>query len=319
MRLRLCLLFVSVLLLGCEKAPAPLLLDFLGAVRFTSSDRLVTSGDTITSRLYAEGRDSDAQLRHLRITTTYAPGRQPYLYPTALGAFDPANLPKAQTLVYLDSVLPASVGKEMLFQTTFGARTTSGTERWEYTVTDAAQRTATRTYRLTVRKADSAAVVHSYTLIANPAAVGSLRPARPFLEATTGLLLPKFSVRTQPDNQALIDLLFVSRPSGLTIESPAVALAGAGTGNWPVSRRHTTRLRLSRVLPADFGKVATATALQNAYTAATPFTSPQASASLTENAVLAFETDSLKHGLMLITAITLAPSPVIKCTVRVEK
>lgn len=319
MRLRLCLFFASALLFGCEKEPAPLQLDFLGATRFTSSDRLVQSGDTLTTRLYAEGRADDAQLRRLRITTTYAPGRSPYLYPTALGAFNPANLPPPQTLVYLDSVLPASVGREMLYQTTFGARSTSGTERWDFVVTDAAQRTATRTFELRVRKADSAAVVHTYTLIANPAAVGSLKPARPFLELGTGLLLPKFSVRTQPDNQALIDLLFVSRPGSLTLESPAAALAGVGTGNWPSSRRHTTRLRLATVTADNFSKATTAEQLRSAYATATVLPNPQVSPALTEKAVLAFETDALKHGLILITAITRVPSPVIKCTVRVEK
>ena len=124
--------------------------------------------------------------------------------------------------------------------TRFAARSTSGTEQWQYIATDAASESAARAFRLTVRKPDSAAVFHSYTTLIRPvpgspvavsAGPATDRPmrdrARVFLNLRSGLLLPKYSLLNKQaslqSNQPLVDVVCVSNTGNSIIrfDSPA--------------------------------------------------------------------------------------------------
>ena len=125
MRFRPLFLLFTVLLTSCGESIPIFRLDFVGSSRFTSSNRTVSAGDTITTRVYAESEErSDDVPTHLRITVTYTPTRLPIAYPTALSTYNPDTTANDDPLVYLDSTLNTRGNKDFVFQTTVAARTT---------------------------------------------------------------------------------------------------------------------------------------------------------------------------------------------------
>jgi hypothetical protein len=339
MRVRLLLLCLPVLLAACSKTDRPVRLDFVGISTLTSSNRLVNPNDTLTTRVYAVGNDN--ALKRLKINVTYDPGLTPIIYPSPLTSFDPTkNAPEKREIVYLDSLIQpqnsSSSGheiSELLFVNQFAVRATSGTELWQYTATDVAEASASRAYRLTARKPDSAAVVHSFTAVLRPVprravvARGVRDRSRVFLNLQYGLLLPKYAVLNQEHtvaaNQSLVDLICVAGVAGNTVS--LVAPANTDTictlpAAWTV--RRATGLRLTTLSADQFGK-AVADDFTTSYNNS-PALTPNAFATgaLSKGQVLAFKisdgtTD--RYGLLLVSDLVLGSAPVLTCTVRVQK
>lgn len=310
MRFRLLFLLITGLLTACGKEAPPVRLDFVGATNLTSSDRTVTAADTIRTHVFAESGTADAPLKHLSITVTYEPNPEPIIYPALLSSYLPANTPSGQQLALLDLDLSRRPTK-YIFRPTFGARSTSGTERWEYTVTDTEGHSATRAYRLTVRKADSAAVYHNYSV--QPRFVPG-RLARVYLALRPGLLLPRFAVDSLIGNQSIIDLVAESTSGSISLKAPATATLPAG---WVATRR-TTKLRITALDGNGFNAVVTAADLANAYAGATG-AETQATGALAAGNVFAFKTDDGYFGLLYVSALAQTPVPTFTCTVRMQK
>ena len=353
MRIRFLLfcLPMLVLLAACGKTDAPVRLDFVGATGLTSGNRTVAAGDTLVTHAYAEGTDKALQ-RRLRIEVTYEPGPTPILYPIPTGSFNAANVPKARTIVYLDALLPAASSSNgsrygTLFVNGLMARTTSGRETWTYTATDASGQTATRAYRLTVRRNDSAAVFHEYPLILRPLPDSAIRAAavldsrRVFLNLRLGLLLPRYGVlnstgpnnaNTQQPNQKLIDLVCVANRAGTAVSLAAPADPASGVprngNNWPAPRR-ATKIHAVGLTAAQFTNATTAASFEAAFNASTPYRLPGAAISdqttgpLARDQVIAFEAlddnDTKYYALLKVTALTGGTNPVLTCQVKVQK
>ena len=336
MRFRpLSFLLLPLLLAACAKTNAPLRLDFIGLTNLVSGARTVNPGDTLASRVYAVSFDH--QLRQLHIAVTYAPGLSPILYPVPLAGYNPKNNPDAITITYLDSLIKPipgsssrdSPGSQYLFANRFTARTTSGTELWEYTASDDGGNSATRAYRLAVRKTDSAQVYHNYTLAVHPqprnkAVADSVRDqARVFLNLPFGLLLPKYALLnnqgTVQPNQQLVDLICTVRGSSLAWEAPADTAQRKYllAGKWP-TRRATLLRRTSLTLDA-FIKAKTTDAFVAAFAAGTRFTDSLSTGTLAKDQVLAFKTTEGKVGLMQVVDIVPGTKPLLTCTVKVQK
>jgi hypothetical protein len=316
MRFRSLILFGSGLLAACSQEESPVRLDFVGATRFTSGNRTAGAGDTLTTRLYADA-DAGAELKRLRITVAHEPSRNPFRYPLPLSSFVLADQPNDAPLVYLDSLIS---GRSLVFQNTFGVRTTSGTERWEYTVEDQSGNHSTRAFRVTVRNTDSLRIFHTYKAVAgviSPSATNALAQsqARRYLALYPGLLLPGFAVRTQPANQALVDLIFVNSGGVLTLRSPA-----ADTTTQAAQRR-ATQLRLSSILGTAITGVDTDTEFASVFNLAQPFAGQSvATTALAKDQVLAFRTADRLYGLIhIIDLVPTAQGTVIPCTVRIQK
>ncbi len=334
MRLR-SLLFLGLAagLAACAKTNQPVRLDFIGNTALTSGPRLVSAGDTLATRAYAVGNDNP--LTRLRITVTYQPTRNPLLYPIPLSGYQPGTTPNDPELVYLDSLVTpvytglvgAPRGGEVLFQNRFVARTTSGTEQWQYTVSDAAGSTASRAYRLTVRKADSVALFHNYTTLLRPVPQGG-RPsdtlrarrnaAQVFLNLRSGLLLPRYSVINQQGtvqaNQQLIDVVCLARGNAITLENPTwtPALPGAPT-------RRTYLLRTS-LTAAQFGSAVTTASFAAAFAAGQPFLPDSLTTTpLVKGSVLAFKTAEGDVGLLQVNDLTTGTAPLLSCSIKVQK
>lgn len=336
------------LLTSCAKTDAPVRLDFVGATGLLSGNRTVAAGDTLVTHAYAVS--TDQALQRLRIEVVYEPGPAPILYPIPTGSFDAANAPKARTIVYLDSLLPApgngtSQGREMLLVNGLMARTTSGRETWTYTATDASGQTAARTYRLTVRRNDSAAVFHEYPLVMRPLPDSAIRAAdvldsrRVFLNLRLGLLLPRYGVlnstglsnaNTQQANQKLIDLVCVANRAGTTVSLAAPADAASRVprngDNWPSANgnRRATKIHAVGLTAAQFTNAATAASFVAAFNASTPSTiSDQTTGPLARDQVIAFEAlddnDTKYYALLKVTALTGGTNPVLTCQVKVQK
>ena len=339
------------LLAACSKTDAPVRLDFVGATGLTSGNRTVAVGDTLVTHAYAVGNDK--LLKSLRIEVSYTPGPAPILYPIPTSSFDAANAPKALTLVYLDSVLSVSPtdkarGGEFLFVNGLMARTTSGKETWTYAVTDVSGQTAARGYHLTVHKADSAAVFHSYPLILRPLPLAAARPAsvrdgrRVFLNLRYGLLLPRYGVlnnsganktNTQQANQTLIDLVCVANQTGSAISLAAPADAASQlplpAASWPADHRRATEVHTAGLTAPQFTTAATAADFLAAFNASTPYqpatgpTNDKTTGPLAAGQVIAFkafdENSTAYYGLLQVTALTGGTNPLLTCQVKVQK
>lgn len=338
MRLRLLLLFLPVLLGACTKTAAPVQVDFVGATTLISSNKVVNPNDTLTTRVYAVGNDN--ALTHLMVTVTYNQGLTPIIYPVPIVGYDVTTGPEQQTITYLDStlVLPPSAngprGGDILYQNQFSARATSGTELWQYKATDNAKQSATRAYQLTVRKPDSAALYHGYTVIMQPPTATATTPhpvldrARVYLNLRYGLLLPRYSVINQQNtllnNQQLVDLICTARASGIALEAPAdPAYQNAQTSNrWP--NRRTTKLLQTTLTPVDFSAATLTTDFNTAFANGQPFAPTTATYStstgpLTANQVIAFKTTEGYTGLIQVVSILPGTVPVLTCLVKVAK
>ncbi|WP_046243627.1 hypothetical protein [Hymenobacter terrenus] len=334
MRFRFLLLFPGLLLAACAKTDAPVRLDFIGTTTLTSGNRTVGVNDTLITRAYAVGNDN--LLKRLRITVTYEPGPQPIIYPVPLSSYEPENNdPPSQTITYLDSLVTpitstsAYRGGELLFENRFSARSTSGTEVWRYTVTDETGESASRAYRLTARKTDSAAVFHSYTarlrpVPSNQPSVAQVRDrARVFLNLRLGLLLPKYAVinneNSLSENQGLIDLIGVAGNNTVSLNAPVGATLNA---NWLPANRRATQLRRTTLTLENFNSAATTAAFNEAFNNGTRFTNEFSTGSLAKNQVIAFKAvgEGAEYtGLLLVSDLVLGTSPVLTCSVKVQK
>ncbi|GAB3655777.1 hypothetical protein GCM10027594_28740 [Hymenobacter agri] len=335
-----------VLLAACAKTDAPVRLDFVGASGLTSGNRTVGVGDTLVTHAYAVGNDH--ALKSLRVEVRYEPGPAPILYPVPTSSFDKANAPQARTITYLDSLLPASNsgasrGTDALLINGLMARTTSGQETWTYTATDDTDQTAARSYRLTVRKADSAAVFHSYSLILRPVPRRAARPAavrdsrRVFLNLRYGLLLPRYSVlngsQSLQGNQVLVDLICNATQTGNAVALVAPADTASRLPRrdvrWPEANRRATEIRAQGLSPTQFSSATTNAAIQAAFGASAPYQYPSGISStgttgpLAANQVIAFkafdESGTPYYGLLQVTAFTGGTNPLLTCQVKVQK
>lgn len=332
MRFRLLLLLLP-LLAACAKEPGPLRFDFVGATGLTSSDRSVSAADTLITRAFASGDDL---LKHLRITVTYEPQPNPVVYPDVLSSYDPTKNPSSPEIVYLDSTL-APNQKELGFRNRFGVRTTSGIEQWRYTITDNSGRSITRGYRIVVRKADSAAVLHNYTMFARLSERGG--QARSFLQMQAGLLLPRYAIRTQPENQEVIDAVLLRRGSGVKFVSPSSDSLRASAVNWAAVRRKKTVFTRINISPGRFGNLNTVASLRAAFQSGT---ADAADSLITRTLIkrvttlndttrsnvnaIAFRTTekrdgvlSNKYGVLYVSDIVETPYPGVKFMVRMQK
>jgi hypothetical protein len=334
------------LLAACSKTDAPVRLDFVGASGLTSGSRTVGAGDTLVTHAYAVGNDQ--QLKSLSIKVTYKPGPAPIIYPIPTSAYDITKAPGELTITYLDSLLPpnsggAGRGGEMLFVNGLMARTTSGSETWTYTATDNNNQMAARAYRLTVRKTDSAAVVHSYPLILRPVPRRAARPAgvrdsrRVFLNLRTGLLLPKYALlnnsKSLQANQPLVDLVCVANQTGAAVSLAApvdtasrVPLHGS---NWPEANRRATEIHVAGLTGTQFTNATTAASILAAYNASTPYQPATGPASIRNSGPLApgqviafkaFDNQGIAYyGLFQVGTLTGGTNPLLTGQVKVQK
>ncbi|MCB2380000.1 hypothetical protein LGH70_20570 [Hymenobacter sp. BT635] len=294
-------------------------LDLVGSTRYVSTNRVVTTpGDTLTSKLYAAvanlaGSDS---LERLRITVAYSPFLNPIAYPANYNPTTDEG--KSEELVYLDTMLRAKPPlKEVAFQFTFGTRTATGREVWRFEVEDSQQRTASRSFRLTLRNNDSALVYHRYAVrLQRPATVAS----RSYLALLPGLALPKFTVRTNLAAQQLIDLMYLPSSSGAVLASPTDAEAlKIMKDPWPSATRRATKLRLvARSDSTGFGSATTSQSFQEIYDRA-PLAPSTSTGVLRKNQLVAFLTADNKYGLILVSDVKTTPVPTLDLQVRIAK
>lgn len=300
-------------LAACNPDPNPgPQIDLVGSSRFLSTDRRTTTlGDTFTTRIYAQSRDTSngPELRHLRIRVEYAPTFNPIVYPAP--PFDPTNFPK-DNLIYLDSTLKAGQ-RQIAFQFTAGNRTTSGRENWTFEVEDADGRVSSRGFRVAVRNNDSALVYHRYTLRL-PAP--NLPAARRFLALRPGLALPAFTLRTSAANQALIDLVYLPG-AGSSLAAPNDPLLNSALASW--TTRRATQLRSTSLTQANFESLDTETELTNAFTTGSAFTPATRTGALTKGQVVAFRTADNSTGVIFVQDLLKAPTPAALLQVRVTK
>ena len=341
------------LLAACAKDPLPVRLDFVGATGLLSGNRTVGAGDTLVTQAYAASNDANRPLQRLRIEVTYEPGPTPILYPIPTSSFNANDAPKASTIIYLDSVLsttPSDLasGGDALFVNGLMARTTSGKETWTYTATDASGQTAARSYRLTVRKSDSAAVFHSYPLILRPLPFKAPRPfrvrdsRRVFLNLRAGLLLPRYSVlnntgpsqaNIQQANQLLVDLVCVANQAGTAVSLVAPVNSDSelpkSIVSWSTDNRRDTKIHALGLTPAQFTAAATAADFLAAYNASKAYKPTNGPANesttgpLAASQVIAFEAldgaGVTYYGLLQVAAFTGGTNPVLTCQVKVQK
>lgn len=335
---------LSALLAACTKTNAPVRLDLIGNATLASGSRTVNPNDTLTTRAYAVGNDNE--LAHFRVTVKYEPTRNPILYPVPLSGYKASDTPNDDELVYLDSVITPIEstqyrGGEFLLLNKFTVRSTSGSELWQYTVTDSQGQTASRAYRLTARKPDSAAVFHSYTALLRPVppralvapspralfTADSLRDqSRVFLNLRSGLLLPKYALlnnqNTLQANQPLIDLICVTNGSTVTLSAPASADLAMPLSpmRWPAVNRQLTRLVSTGLSAANFDTTRAAASFARAFATGRPFTADSLSTgTLVKSSVIAFRTAAGDYGLLQVADLVTGTAPRLTCSVRMRK
>ena len=258
-----CLL--SACLLGaCAKEKGPLRLYFVSSGRFTSGNRAgVGPGDTLSTRLYADANPNSNTagnvLTRFQVTVSYTPLRAPFAYPVPLTGFSYKDLPNDPPIVYLDTLLSPRPST-FLYTSVFGARTTSGTEKWTFTATDG-NNSSVRAFVLAVRQSDSLDVVHAYTLKLPALATGVA--ARRFLDLRAGLAYPRYSVRNRAVQQS-IDLILL--PDGQRLASPSNPALKLDTV-WKAPLRQTI-FRLTALTATSFANTKDTTAIHEAFVAA---------------------------------------------------
>jgi hypothetical protein len=297
-------------------------LDFVGSSRLTASNKTTsTPGDTLASRIYADASGPDQILTRLRITVTYSPRRDPFLYPTPVSSINRDLIDKNPDagLIYLDTLLTANP-KNLLFTSVFGVRTTTGSERWQYDLLGPGTDTtvqASRAFRVSMRRSDSLNTYHDYTLRLVAPANG--RGARRFLQLKAGLALPAYSVvnttTSRPASQAALqkmtDLIVLS--DGLTLVSPDLpALSnlprpGLSLTRWPLANRRGTRIYPAAATATTFAGLLTDEDIRATYNAAAanPTASGQSIGPVQAGQVYAFRTDETtpRYGVMLIVSV----------------
>lgn len=281
--------------------------NFVGSSRFTSNDRLLTTpGDTLTTRVTGDLRNSDDPLlQHYTITVDYTPKEKD----------DKKKLPQ---LVYFDTTFSSP---NFNYQLTFGARTTSGYERWKHTLTNADGKAISRSYLLTVRNADSLKPYHPYKVFLEAARRTS---SRSILQARQGLVFPGFTVRGNPAAQQLVDLIALpSAAGGIELASPTDASVAAAAPflnvtAWPT--RNATTIRQTSLTQAQFSQLTKATDLVALYDSAKVSTTPTRSGALVKEKVLVFRTATGRTGAIYVEDVTNTTAlPRATLQVRVDK
>lgn len=289
-------------LASCTNEPRPLRLDFIGSSRFTSSNISRRPGDTLSARLYSSvDTTSDATLSRFRVTVTYSPLRNPRLYTGVVNlAKDTVGDPP---LVYLDTDLSTRPLRQYVYQTTFGARTTAGREKWEFMMTDSKGHSITRRFQVRVINPDSLSDMHQYILRV-PAAPAL--PPRPYVALLPGLAFPASTLTAEAGfaNRELIDMVF--RPGNTSVEVYQEALRTAR------AELHTTRLDTTQFL-----------SLNTPAQLAAQFDESQGgnalSIPLVRNQVVAFRTVDKHRGVFRVRRIYQSPYPILELQVRVKK
>ena len=316
-----CLL--SACLLGaCAKAKGPLRLYFVSSGRFTSGNRTgVGPGDTLSTRLYADANPSSTnsgnKLTRFRVTVSYTPLRTPFAYPTPLTGFSYRDLPDDPPIVYLDTMLSPRLST-FLYTSVFGARTTSGTERWTFTATDGDNNSAARAFALTVRRSDSLQVVHSYTLKLPAVATGGA--ARRFVDLRAGLAYPRYSVRNRSAQQA-IDVLLL--PDGQSLASPSDPTLKLDSV-WKAPLRQTV-FRLTKLKGVGFANIKDTTAIHDQFVAAGAAANKTLIAKLLVDQVYAFHVGNPANpakpylGLLHVLALPTGTTAGLQLEVRLAK
>ncbi|WP_460622276.1 hypothetical protein [Hymenobacter tenuis] len=291
--------------------------DFVSSTRFNASNRrLTTPGDTVAVKIFGEAQESTAPLNRLVIKTIYRPRPRPFIYPPLYVERDTATF----TLTYLDTTFAKT--SEFAFQSTQPARTTAGREEWTYTFTDTDSRAGVRSFFLRLGRNDSAAVFHSYSVpLQAPAGVQDSGRVirRSFLALLEGLALPKFSVRAIPQNQQLIDVVYVPEVS---TGVPTLATTSDSQLNLKWNNPRATQLRHTSLTAAQFATISTLEAFTAAFTEApaAPFTPRSTSTGpLAEGQVIAFLTPEQKYGLILVRTIRTTGIRTMVLEVRVIK
>jgi len=320
--------FLLLLLAACTKVSGPLQLYFIGSTRFTSGNKTnLGAGDTLATRIFIAADSAGGQgLKQVRATVTYSPSRQPFAYPSPITAFVFSSLPTGEQVTYLDTVFAAPYRKNFLLTSVFGVRTTAGSERWEYTATDAAGNTATRAFIATVRRTDSVLVYHDYYLRLNVPARGV--GTRRFIQLKSGLALPAYtvlgtSVNPTPNQQGLTDL--VQSIDGLRLFSPDTlgSVVRLPDARWPTARRRATRFRLTALDAAGFAGQQDTIAIRQQYGQAAPRVR-QSLSSLAAGQVYAFRTSPAggappTFGLLRVVSVPGGSSAGLQLEVRVAK
>jgi hypothetical protein len=292
-------------LVGCgAKASGPLNLYFVGSTRYTTGNRTVSAGDTLSTYIYALTNDNANRLTHFTVKVLYTPQRVPFAYPNPISLFV-NNLPADGEVTFMDSTLQKT---DFLYMPVFGARTTSGTERWNFTVQDQNGNSSVRSFVLAVRRSDSAAVFHNYTL--NLRVPATTVAARRFIDLESGLALPAYSVLGSVPNMDLQRRTgLIVLPDGLRLASPdtAGAVTAFNTTRWLTTNRRRTRFRLTTLLPAGFSSTQDTVAIRNLFTGTGRAYLP----TLATGQVYAFRTPSTSkltgkgslYGLMLVESV----------------
>jgi hypothetical protein len=314
----LLLFFGLALLAACSdvKTNTGQRLDFVGSSRLTASNKTTsTPGDTLASRIYADASGPDQILTRLRITVTYSPRRDPFLYPTPVSSINRDLIDKNPDagVIYLDTLLTANP-KNLLFTSVFGVRTTTGSERWQYDLLGPGTDTtvqASRAFRVSMRRSDSLNTYHDYTLRLVAPANG--RGARRFLQLKAGLALPAYSVlgttTIRPNSrnalQKLTDLILL--PDGLTLVSPKLPTLTLNSTNWLPANRRDTRIYPAAATATTFAGLLTDEDIRATYNAAAanPTASGQSIGPVQAGQVYAFRTDETtpRYGVMLIVSV----------------
>lgn len=324
-------LLAGLLLAGCAKVYGPQRLDFVNTTRYTSSNRTgLATADTLASRLYAENSDANgASLGRIVVTVTYQPRRDPFLYPLPLSSLNRDLIDKnPEDLVFLDSTLASGTNNFSLF-TTYGVRTTTGSERWTYDLSNSSnQPTASRALQLSMRRPDSLNTYHDYLLKlvipavgvpAGPMGITRSNSTRRFINLLSGLALPAYTVLKagapnppQIAGQQIVDLIVLA--DGLTIATPAGA--NLDSTRWPTANQRKTLIYptgrdanyfASQVADNDF-----TTIFNNAQASAatTPAITGKTTGPVTAGRVYSFRTNegtittpSYRYGLLLVVSI----------------
>lgn len=278
--MRYLLLFLSLTFLAAcsnDKNNTGQRLDFVGTTRLTSSNRTgLGPADTLASRVYAEATDSRQILTRLRITVTYMPRRNPFVYPTPVSSLirDLIDNNPDPAFIYLDTLLTNSPqgtnAQNFLFTSVFGVRTTTGSERWQYELLDPSENVvASRAFKLSMRRPDSLLTYNEYTFKLGVPASG--RAARRFLHLRPGLALPAYTVlsvsnQLSPQQKALQDSTdLIMQPDGLTITSPDAAMLVLNSTRWSGARR-ATRIYLTSLTATAFASQTTNATIAAIYT-----------------------------------------------------
>ncbi|AMR27689.1 hypothetical protein A0257_11665 [Hymenobacter psoromatis] len=321
---------MSLLLAACTKVNSPLKLYYISSSRFTSGSKTVNAGDTLSTRLYAATSTDTAsanRLNHFRVTVTYSPLAAPFAYPTNLATFSYISLPTHQEVVYLDSALTTSP-RNFLYTSTFGARTTSGTETWLFTATDTDGNSSARSFTLAVRRPDSTQVFHDYTLRLPSSNNTYGSGGRRFIDLKSGLVYPAYALTGTVPNPVLqeqTDLILLTDAARLaTPKDPSVIL----NKRWTAPRQNAL-FNLTSLTPATFANIKDTLSIQQQFVANNSVTLLN---KLVAGQVYAFHTydatairlntnPKLKpiYGLMLVQALPAGSTAGLQLLVRLAK